>query len=67
MAGAEIRRVRRARGAGGGACNAPLFRFVADVATVVAIGNEAYQTLSMDCPLSGWYDARRRRRPTAVT
>jgi len=31
------------------------------------LGNEAYQTLSMDCPLSGWYNTRRRRRPTAVT
>jgi len=31
------------------------------------LGNEAYQTLAMDCPLSGWYDNRRRRRPTAVT
>jgi len=31
------------------------------------LGNEAYQTLEMDCPLSGWYDNRRRRRPAAVT
>jgi len=35
-------------------------------AVFVLLGNEAYQTLAMDCPLSGWYDTRRRRRP-AVT
>jgi len=31
------------------------------------LGNEAYQTLAMDCPLSGWHNTRRRRRLTAVT
>jgi len=30
------------------------------------LGNEAFQTLAMDCPLSGWYETRRRRRSASA-